>query len=63
MSAAHRKDRLVEIGIWKAPLNLSKEAFETKFMSIIDSLLTLPVAPKNYLKVDIVCRLASSRYL
>ncbi|KAJ7307759.1 hypothetical protein DFH08DRAFT_975370 [Mycena albidolilacea] len=51
MSAAHRKDRLVGIGIWKAPLNLSKGAFEIKFMSLLDSLLALPVAHKNYLKI------------
>ncbi|KAJ7734210.1 hypothetical protein B0H14DRAFT_2639465 [Mycena olivaceomarginata] len=57
MSASHRKDRVAALGIWKAPPNVSKEAFETKITSIVDSLLAIPVAQKNYLKFDMVLSL------
>jgi hypothetical protein len=52
-----RKDRVAVIGMWKAPPNVSKEALETEITSLVDSVLALPVAQKNYLKFEIVCQL------
>ncbi|KAJ7887109.1 hypothetical protein B0H14DRAFT_2563058 [Mycena olivaceomarginata] len=47
------KDRVAGIGMWTAPSNLSKETLETEIMSLVDSLLALPVA-QNYLKFEII---------
>ncbi|KAJ7800902.1 hypothetical protein B0H14DRAFT_2897700 [Mycena olivaceomarginata] len=49
-----RKDRVAVIGMWKAPPNVSKEALETEITSLVDSVLALPVAQKNYLKFEII---------
>jgi hypothetical protein len=48
------KDRAVIIGIWNQPPNLTKEAFETKITSLVDSALALPIVQRNYLKFEIV---------
>lgn len=48
------KDRAVIIGIWNRPPNLTKEAFETKITSLVDSALALPIVQRNYLKFEIV---------
>ncbi|KAJ7016309.1 hypothetical protein C8F04DRAFT_1245392 [Mycena alexandri] len=54
MSASSRKDRVAGIGIYKAPPNLSKEALETKITSLVDALLAVPIAQKNFLKFEII---------
>jgi hypothetical protein len=55
MSASNEKDRMVAVGIYKAPANLSKEEFETKITSFVDRMLAVPIAQKNFLKFEIVC--------
>ncbi|KAJ6464926.1 hypothetical protein C8R45DRAFT_939769 [Mycena sanguinolenta] len=52
MSASYSKDRAVGIGIWQAPPNLSKEALENKLTTIVDKLVALPIAQKNYVKFE-----------
>jgi hypothetical protein len=54
MSASNRKDRIVCAGVYKGPLNLSKEALRAKVEALIDSLLAVPIAQKNYLNWEIV---------
>ncbi|KAF7364140.1 hypothetical protein MSAN_01073200 [Mycena sanguinolenta] len=54
MSASYRKDRALSIAICKAPPNLSREAFENKFTSIVDTLVALPISQKKYLKFDLI---------
>jgi hypothetical protein len=49
MSATVRKDRVV-IGICRAPPNLSKEEFLSRF---VDSVIAVPIARKNYLKFQL----------
>jgi hypothetical protein len=63
MSASYKKDRVAGIGIYKAPPNLSKEAFETKITSLVDALLAVPIAQKNFLKFEIVCPNCLHRYI
>ncbi|KAJ7795069.1 hypothetical protein B0H13DRAFT_2393189 [Mycena leptocephala] len=53
MSASNRKDRIVCAGVYKGPLNLSKEALRAKVEALIDSLLAVPIAQKNYLNWEI----------
>jgi hypothetical protein len=52
-----RKDRVAVVAEWKAPPNVSKETLETEITSLFDSILALPIAQKNYLKLEIVCQL------
>ncbi|KAJ6464915.1 hypothetical protein C8R45DRAFT_1219822 [Mycena sanguinolenta] len=54
MSASYSKDRAVGIGIWQAPPNLSKEAFENKVTTMVDKLVALPIAQKNYIKFEMM---------
>ncbi|KAJ7925450.1 hypothetical protein B0H13DRAFT_1863102 [Mycena leptocephala] len=54
MSASNEKDRMVAVGIYKAPANLSKEEFETKITSFVDRMLAVPIAQKNFLKFEII---------
>ncbi|KAF7337418.1 hypothetical protein MSAN_02268300 [Mycena sanguinolenta] len=54
MSASYSKDHAVGIGIWHAPPNVSKEAFENKLTTLIDKLVALPVAQKNYVKFEMM---------
>ncbi|KAJ7860175.1 hypothetical protein B0H13DRAFT_2355706 [Mycena leptocephala] len=54
MSASNKKDRMVAVGIYKAPANLSKEEFETKITSFVDRMLAVPIAQKNFLKFEII---------
>ncbi|KAJ7800903.1 hypothetical protein B0H14DRAFT_2897706 [Mycena olivaceomarginata] len=49
-----RKDRVAVVAEWKAPPNVSKETLETEITSLVDSILALPIAQKNYLKLEII---------
>ncbi|KAJ6464919.1 hypothetical protein C8R45DRAFT_497263, partial [Mycena sanguinolenta] len=54
MSASYSKDRAFGIGIWKAPPDLTKEAFENKLTTMLDKLVALPIAQKNYVKLELM---------
>ncbi|KAF7337420.1 hypothetical protein MSAN_02268500 [Mycena sanguinolenta] len=54
MSASYSKDRDVGIGIWQAPPNLSKEAFENKLTAMVDKLVALPIVQENYVKFEMM---------
>jgi hypothetical protein len=41
----------------KSTTDVSKETLETEITSLVDSVLALPIAQKNYLKFEIVCQL------
>ncbi|KAF7364138.1 hypothetical protein MSAN_01073000 [Mycena sanguinolenta] len=53
MSASYRKDRVFALAICQAPPNLSKEAFEKKVTSIVDTILALPISQKSFLKFEL----------
>ncbi|KAF7343147.1 hypothetical protein MVEN_01745400 [Mycena venus] len=53
MSASYQKDRVLCVGVYKAPPNLSKEALQVKAEALVDSLLAVPIAQKNYVKFEI----------
>ncbi|KAJ6462490.1 hypothetical protein C8R45DRAFT_1026902 [Mycena sanguinolenta] len=54
MSASYIKDRAFGVAIFKAPPNLSKDAFEKKITSIVDTLVALPISQKKFLKFDLI---------
>ncbi|KAJ6462465.1 hypothetical protein C8R45DRAFT_1080593 [Mycena sanguinolenta] len=49
-----KQDRAFVLAVCKAPTNLSYEAFEKKFTSIVDGLLALPISQEKFLKFDII---------
>jgi hypothetical protein len=51
------KDRVTVVAVWKAPPNVSKETLEAEITDLVDSVIALPVAQKNYLKYEIVCQI------
>ncbi|KAF7343159.1 hypothetical protein MVEN_01746700 [Mycena venus] len=53
MSASYQKDRVVCVGVYKTPPNLSKEELQVKAEALLDSLLAVPIAQKNYVKFEI----------
>ncbi|KAF7337416.1 hypothetical protein MSAN_02268100 [Mycena sanguinolenta] len=58
MSASYSKDRAVGIAIWQAPPNLSKEDFEAKLTNMVDKLVAVPIAQKNYVKYEMMFQTA-----
>ncbi|KAF7364141.1 hypothetical protein MSAN_01073300 [Mycena sanguinolenta] len=48
------QDRAYVLAVCKAPSNLSYEAFQSKFTSIVDTLLALPISQQKFLKFDII---------
>ncbi|KAJ7473541.1 hypothetical protein FB451DRAFT_1175180 [Mycena latifolia] len=44
------RNRVREIGIYKAPPGLSRAEFETQFKATIIAMLELPIVQKNFLK-------------
>ncbi|KAJ7019729.1 hypothetical protein C8F04DRAFT_1146897 [Mycena alexandri] len=54
MSASTQQDRLAVIWIQKAPPHLSKKEFDAKVDALVDSLVALPVARKNFLAFKVL---------
>ncbi|KAJ6556656.1 hypothetical protein DFH09DRAFT_1164893 [Mycena vulgaris] len=53
MSASARKDRVYLLGIHPAPSHLSKQEFDTKINSFIDSILSTPAAKRLLPRADL----------
>ncbi|KAJ6492224.1 hypothetical protein C8R45DRAFT_1137348 [Mycena sanguinolenta] len=51
-SLSYSKDGAVGVGIWQVPSNLSKKAIKGKLTTMVDKLLALPIAQKNYVKFE-----------
>ncbi|KAJ7883803.1 hypothetical protein B0H13DRAFT_2046304 [Mycena leptocephala] len=54
MSASYRTGRMTAMGIHDAPPNFSEEAFEAKWKTLVDSIMALPVAQRNFISFDAV---------
>jgi hypothetical protein len=54
MASTLSKDRCLAIGIHRAPPHLSPKEFESRTEALVDSIIQLPIAQKNFLKFDIV---------
>ncbi|KAJ7815918.1 hypothetical protein B0H13DRAFT_2137524, partial [Mycena leptocephala] len=54
MSASHRTGRMTAMGIHDVPPNYSEEAFEAKWKTLVDSIMALPIAPKNFISFDAI---------
>lgn len=54
MSASYRTGRMTAMGIHDAPPNFSEEAFEAKCKTLVDSIMALPVAQRNFISFDAV---------
>jgi hypothetical protein len=49
MSASYRTGRMTAMGIHDAPPNYSEEPFEVKWKTLVDSIMALPIAQKNFI--------------
>jgi hypothetical protein len=45
---------MTAMGIHDAPPNFSEEAFEAKWKTLVDSIMALPVAQRNFISFDAV---------
>jgi hypothetical protein len=52
ISASYRTGRMTVMGIHHAPPNYSEDAFEAKRKTLVDSMMALPIAQKNFISFD-----------
>ncbi|KAJ7174764.1 hypothetical protein C8R46DRAFT_1189432 [Mycena filopes] len=54
MPASTRKDRSTIIVVREVPVHLSKDVFESKIKTVLESLMTIPICKKNYVTFDLI---------